>query len=187
MHLPIPLIYYERLANARNYFYLCHYWFNQFPDELADAIEKTAVVFFAEYPDQHYWRFVRVDHWQHRAWQQPLSHYLFYDEPIEQATFGEIATIMQQNSVLTLEPSNQVLTTASVYDRVLARLEGQTNDYCWFGGRHSAAHNQAIVDLFHGQLGLEAYYMQQAHQLQRRRLPITNHPLRQIKQIKRKC
>lgn len=54
MHLPIPLLYHERLANASNYFYLCHYWFNHFPDESADAIEKTAVVLFAEYTNQEY-------------------------------------------------------------------------------------------------------------------------------------
>ncbi|WP_110517424.1 hypothetical protein [Herpetosiphon llansteffanensis] len=181
MYLAIPLLYYERLATAINYFYLYHYWFNSFPAELPDAIEKTAVVFFAEYPNQEYWRFVCIDQWQNRAWQQPLSHDVLYDQPIDYITFAKISTIMQQSSLLALESSDQVYTTASVYDRVVAQFDGQKQDYCWFGGRHADERNQAIVDLFHGPFGLELYYIQQAQQLQRRRLPIKNRPLRRFK------
>lgn len=112
---------------------------------------------------------------------------MLYDQPIDYITFAEISTIMQQSALLSLESSDQVCTTASVYDRVLAQFDSQKQDYCWFGGRHADVRNQAIVDLFHGQLGLEAYYIQQAHQLYHRCLPIKNHSLRRIKQINRKC
>ncbi|MFD3163846.1 hypothetical protein [Herpetosiphon sp. NSE202] len=180
-----PILYQERLRLAVNCFYLRHWWFDPFADSEPTFEEKTAVVLFAEYPNQEYWRFVCIDVWQNRDWQQPLQHYVLYDEPIDAATFAEIRQTMIQHSVLALETSTQELTNASVNDLVLVRLDGQEHGYSWSAGPHPDPRNQAIEDLFHGPLGLEDYYIQQEQQLQRRRLPVAMRPLRRTKQISR--
>ncbi|MCA0350943.1 MAG: hypothetical protein LCH85_03010 [Chloroflexi bacterium] len=181
----IPLLYYDRLSSATNYLYLRHYWFNQFPDELPHAEEKTAVVFFAEYPNQCYRRFACVDYWPLANWQQSINHSVIFDEALDQETFAQICQILRQQAIFKLEMSTRALTTASVHDLVLVRLDEQEHHYSWFAGRHPDPHNQAIEQIFHGPLGLEAYYIQQERRLHGRRLPRAIHPLRRIRHIAR--